>query len=49
MNILLTGAAGFIGSSLAKELLATSHQLRAFLRYNSRADIGLFSPSHQKC
>lgn len=56
MKILLTGAAGFIGSNLAKQLLtnnyqipakkelqATSYQLRAFIRYNSRADIGLLS------
>jgi len=81
-KILLTGAAGFIGSNLAqklltnnpfqlsafsfeppaseglrthqaeqqlnsstakKELRATSYQLRAFIRYNSRADIGLLS------
>ncbi|PKO04169.1 MAG: NAD-dependent dehydratase [Chloroflexi bacterium HGW-Chloroflexi-3] len=43
MNILLTGAAGFIGSNLSKELRATSYKLRAFVRYNSRADIGLLS------
>jgi dTDP-glucose 4,6-dehydratase len=61
-KILLTGAAGFIGSTLARKLLATSYQLpadvslpatsyellhaprvRAFIRYNSRADIGLLS------
>jgi dTDP-glucose 4,6-dehydratase len=43
MNILLTGAAGFIGSNLSKTLRATSYELRAFIRYNSRADIGLLS------
>jgi len=52
MNILLTGAGGFIGSSLAKNLLTQSSssqlstlncQLKAFIRYNSRADIGLLS------
>jgi dTDP-glucose 4,6-dehydratase len=64
MNILLTGAGGFIGSSLAKKLITTNFQtkssgdslsstpqhlntstpyLRAFIRYNSRADIGLLS------
>lgn len=65
MKILLTGAAGFIGSNLAKKLLATSYELpamkypseasgtsyelRAFVRYNSRADIGLLSllPKHE--
>jgi nucleoside-diphosphate-sugar epimerase len=75
MNILLTGAAGFIGSNLAqkllnnpfqlsafsfepsvkKELPATSYELyhaprvRAFLRYTSRADLGLLSllPKHE--
>ncbi len=43
MKILLTGAAGFIGSNLAKNLSAMSYQLSAFIRYNSRADIGLLS------
>jgi len=59
MKILLTGAGGFIGSNLAQALLspsAISHepsamrfQLKAFLRYNSRADIGLLSllPKHE--
>ena len=52
MNILLTGAAGFIGSNLAQKLLTPGSssqlstvncQLKAFVRYNSRADIGLLS------
>ncbi|MDO9085165.1 MAG: GDP-mannose 4,6-dehydratase [Anaerolineaceae bacterium] len=52
MNILLTGAAGFIGSTLAQKLLTQSFssqlstfncQLKAFIRYTSRADIGLLS------
>lgn len=51
MKILLTGAAGFIGSNLAKNLLthnpfqlsALSFELRAFIRYNSRADMGLLA------
>jgi len=34
-KILITGAAGFIGSHLAEELLARGHQVRAFVRYNS--------------
>ena len=52
MNILLTGAAGFIGSNLAQTLLALNTQtskLKTFIRYNSRADIGLLSllPKHE--
>jgi nucleoside-diphosphate-sugar epimerase len=58
MKILLTGAAGFIGSSLARKLIASSNpsklntqnsKLKAFVRYNSRADIGLLSllPKHE--
>ncbi len=40
-QILLTGAGGFIGSRLAEVLVKQGAQLRAFVRYNSRADIGL--------
>lgn len=64
MKILLTGAAGFIGSNLARRLISTEFKptisnevlslrtqelknsrtsLTAFIRYNSRADIGLLS------
>jgi len=42
-KILLTGAAGFIGSNLSKALRATGYELRAFVRYNSRADMGLLA------
>lgn len=34
-RILVTGAAGFIGSHLTEALLAAGHQVRAFVRYNS--------------
>lgn len=34
-RILVTGAAGFIGSHLAEELLRRGHEIRAFVRYNS--------------
>lgn len=40
-NVLLTGAGGFIGSHLAEALVAQGARLRAFVRYNSRADFGL--------
>lgn len=34
-KILVTGAAGFIGSHLTEHLLAAGHDVRAFIRYNS--------------
>ena len=40
-SILLTGAAGFIGSHLAETLVTQGHRLRAFIHYNSRGDTGL--------
>lgn len=40
-NVLLTGAAGFIGSHLAEALIHQGFHLRAFLHYNSRGDPGL--------
>lgn len=40
-NVLLTGAAGFIGSHLAEALVSQGAHLRAFTRYNSRGEIGL--------
>lgn len=42
-RILLTGAGGFIGSRLAATLVRRGAKLTAFVRYNSRADIGLLS------
>jgi NAD dependent epimerase/dehydratase len=38
--ILVTGAAGFIGSHITEALLRKGHQVRALVRYNSRGDIG---------
>src|SRR5512133_2482637 len=40
-NVLLTGAGGFIGSHLAEALVRQGMHLRAFVRYNSRGDVGL--------
>lgn len=45
--VLVTGAGGFIGSHLVEELVDQGARVRAFVRYNSRNDIGLleFLPS----
>ena len=40
-QVLVTGAGGFIGSQLVERLLAEEARVRAFVRYNSRADAGL--------
>lgn len=40
-KVLVTGAGGFIGSHLVERLAAEGAQVRAFVRYNSRADAGL--------
>ena len=41
LPVLVTGAGGFIGSRLTEALCARGAHVRAFVRYNSRADIGL--------
>jgi dTDP-glucose 4,6-dehydratase len=41
--VLVTGAGGFIGSHLTERLVDEGAHLRAFVRYNSRSDIGLLS------
>ena len=41
--ILITGAAGFIGSHLAERLVRQGADVTAFIRYNSRADHGLLA------
>jgi NAD dependent epimerase/dehydratase len=40
-NVLVTGAGGFIGSSLVQSLVEHGAVVRAFVRYNSRGDTGL--------
>lgn len=36
-KILATGAGGFIGSHLIEYLVEQGHEIRAFVRYNSRS------------
>jgi NAD dependent epimerase/dehydratase len=40
-KVLVSGAGGFIGSHLVEALVARGAQVRAFVRYNSRGDVGL--------
>jgi dTDP-glucose 4,6-dehydratase len=40
-KVLITGSGGFIGSRLVERLVGTGASVRAFVRYNSRADPGL--------
>ncbi len=42
-TVLVTGAAGFIGSHLCERLVAEGARVRVFLRYNSRSDLGLLA------
>jgi NAD dependent epimerase/dehydratase len=39
-KVLVTGAAGFIGSHLTERLVRDGHQVRVFVRYNGRDDRG---------
>ncbi len=39
-RVLVTGAGGFIGSHLVERLVADGHDVRAFVRYNGRGDLG---------
>ncbi len=40
MKVLVTGAAGFIGSHLCEELLKKGYKVSALVRYNSRQNKG---------
>ena len=40
-KVLITGAGGFIASHLVERLISEGAQVRAFVRYNSRNDVGL--------
>lgn len=40
-TVLVTGAAGFIGSHLTETLVQSGARVRAFIRYDSRGDLGL--------
>jgi len=42
-SVLITGAGGFIGSHLAERLVNEGARVRAFVRYNSRRDVGLLA------
>ncbi|MFZ5910075.1 MAG: GDP-mannose 4,6-dehydratase [Chloroflexota bacterium] len=40
-KVLVTGAGGFIASHLVERLVSDGAQVKAFVRYNSRGDVGL--------
>ena len=42
-KVLVTGAGGFIGSHLVAALVETGASVRAFVRYNSRNDVGMLN------
>ena len=42
-RVLVTGAGGFIGSHLVETLLEKGAEIRAFLKYNGRGDLGMIA------
>jgi dTDP-glucose 4,6-dehydratase len=45
-TVLVTGAAGFIGSHLTEQLVRDGHRVRALVRYNGRDDRGHLADLH---
>ncbi|MFQ5803853.1 MAG: GDP-mannose 4,6-dehydratase, partial [Candidatus Methylomirabilales bacterium] len=43
VRVLVTGAAGFIGSHLVEELVGRGARVTAFVRYTSRASVGFLN------
>jgi dTDP-glucose 4,6-dehydratase len=43
VKVLVTGAAGFIGSHMVEELVRLGARVTAFVRYTSRASVGFLS------
>jgi dTDP-glucose 4,6-dehydratase len=48
VQVLVTGAGGFIGSHLAEAMATRGARVRAFVHYNSRGDIGLLRQLHPR-
>jgi dTDP-glucose 4,6-dehydratase len=48
MKILITGAAGFIGSHLTEYLVAKGFDVKAFVHYNSQNNWGWLDGSNVK-
>jgi len=46
MKILVTGAAGFVGSHMVEKLVADGHEVRAMIHYNSENNWGWLEESH---
>ncbi len=47
-NVLITGAAGFIGSHLTERCVESGYKVKAFVRYNSKGNYGWLESSRYK-
>jgi nucleoside-diphosphate-sugar epimerase len=47
-KVLVTGSEGFIGSHLTEQLLASGAEVRAFVMYNFKGDLGWISDLRDK-